>query len=102
VHAKADETLAFINERFNILAFDEPCALAAAALAARVGVPKKKGTKRERRDIIDAWQRDAAIAGTAAHHAFDVLLTANGRHFSGFAPYLPCEVRVLDPLPGSG
>ncbi|AKT36359.1 type II toxin-antitoxin system VapC family toxin [Chondromyces crocatus] len=100
VHGDVEQTLGFVGERFNVLSFDEPCAISAAALAVRVGVPRKKGTKQERRAVINAWQRDAAIAGTAAHHGIDILLTANGKHFTQFLPYLGCEVRVLDPALG--
>ncbi|EYF02164.1 type II toxin-antitoxin system VapC family toxin [Chondromyces apiculatus] len=98
-HGDVEATLGFVGERFNVLAFDEPCAIRAAALAARVGAPTKKGARRERRALVNAWQRDAAIAGTAARHGMDVLVTANGKHFTQFLPYLTCEVRVLDPAP---
>lgn len=107
IQGTADKDHAFLAERFNILPFDEPCALAAAKVAALVGSPnrpdKRKargraGTHREK----DVWQRDAAIAGTAEYHGLDLLVTADGGLHGEFRHHLTkCEVRLLeeDPVP---
>jgi predicted nucleic acid-binding protein len=100
-----DRDYQFIVERFNILPFDEPCAIAAARLAAAVGSPNRPDRRRTRggsatQQVRDVWQRDAAIAGTAEHHGVDILVTADATLHTEFRDYLTrCEVRLLEEGP---
>jgi len=102
-----DRDYQFIVERFNLLPFDEPCALAAAKLAAGVGSPNRPDRRQARggsatQEERDVWQRDAAIAGTAEHHGIELLVTGDGPLYRQFRHHLTkCEVRLLqeDPAP---
>jgi predicted nucleic acid-binding protein len=63
---------------FTPLEFSEDCALKAAALAAAIGRPARRKPKSKDREDVELWQRDAAIAGTAAARKVDLLLTRDG------------------------
>lgn len=99
---QGDEDYAFLAERFTFLAFDVPCALAAARLAALMGSPRRADRRRAgpvAPQAVDAWQRDAAIAGTAVHHGLDLLVTCDGAFARDFGPHLqPCSTRLISSL----
>lgn len=95
----------WITERFNILPFDEPCALAAARLSAVVGSPNGPERRRERgrpasRLEKDVWQRDAAIVGTAEHHGVAYLVTADSGMYHNYRHHMSnCQILLLEESP---
>lgn len=80
--------------RLTVLAFSSECALQAAKLQAGHGPVVAK--KSEREEVKAQWHHDAAIVGTAAHHALDMVVTTDktlaARYGSAFH-----EVRLIEP-----
>jgi predicted nucleic acid-binding protein len=98
----ADDDHAFLLERFNVLPFDEPCALTAARLAALLGSPRRPDRRKAGpvSDLaVDIWQRDAAIAGTAEQYGMELLVTCDRRLRDDFSPHVNCGVRLIEGYP---
>jgi predicted nucleic acid-binding protein len=99
-----DQDYQFLTENFQILPFDEPCALAAARLAAEVGSPNRPDRRHARggsasQEEKDCWQRDAAIAGTAEHYSVGLLVTTDGPLSRDFGALLKCPIHLLREVP---
>jgi predicted nucleic acid-binding protein len=81
--------------RLNVLPFCRECALQAARFQAQQGPMVTKKSQQE--ETKAQWHHDAAIVGTAAHHALDMMVTTDkalaGRYGGAFH-----EIRLIEPV----
>ena len=93
-----DKLRTFLGAHFGPpLIFDHAMAKMAAQLAAVT--PRKEGaTGSERKDITNAWHRDASIAAAAQQHGMSAVITANAKDFVAFKEHVDWELVDVRPV----
>lgn len=81
--------------RLNVLPFCSECALQAAKLQAAQGPVVAR--KSEREETKAQWHHDAAIMGTAAHHALDMVVTTDRGLATRYGGAFH-EIRLIEPV----